>query len=126
MLLGGGTLDGVRILAPETVADMGRNHIGALTVQPLRSGDPTRSNDVELFPGMDKQWGLGFLINTATAPTGRSAGALAWAGLGNTYYWIDPSRRITGVILTQILPFGDRESLSLLDGFESAVYAGVN
>ncbi|MEJ0071939.1 MAG: serine hydrolase domain-containing protein [Pseudomonadota bacterium] len=125
MLLGGGALDGARILAPETVAEMGRNHIGALTVGPLRSGDPTRSNDVELFPGMAKQWGLGFLINTETAPSGRSAGALAWAGLGNTYYWIDPTRRVVGVILTQILPFGDRESLSLLDGFESEVYAGV-
>jgi CubicO group peptidase (beta-lactamase class C family) len=122
MLLGGGALEGARILKPETVAEMGGNHIGALNVLPMRSGDPARSNDVELFPGMAKKWGLGFLINTEAAPGGRSAGSLAWAGLGNTYFWLDPARRVAGVILTQILPFGDREALGLLDRFEQAVY----
>ena len=38
---------------------------------------------------------------------GRSAGSLAWAGLANTYYWIDPARDVTGVILMQLLPFAD-------------------
>jgi methyl acetate hydrolase len=126
MLLGGGALDGARVLKPETVAEMGRNQIGALNVLPMRTTDPARSNDVELFPGMAKKWGLGFLINTETTPSGRSAGALAWAGLGNTYYWIDPTRRIAGVILTQILPFGDHEALELLDRFEQGVYAALD
>jgi CubicO group peptidase (beta-lactamase class C family) len=122
MLLAGGALDGARILKPETVAEMGRNHIGDLNVLPMRSGDPARSNDVELFPAMAKKWGLGFLINTEPAPGGRSAGSLAWAGLGNTYFWIDPTRRVAGVVLTQILPFGDHAALGLLDRFEQAVY----
>jgi len=124
MLLGGGALDGVRLLKPETVAAMGQNQMGALDVLPMKSADATRSNDVELFPGIQKKWGLGFLINTASAG-GRSAGSLAWAGLGNTYYWLDPTRRVAGVILMQILPFADKEALGLLDRFERAVYAGL-
>ena len=124
-MLGGGALEGGRVLKPETVADMGRNHMGALDVLPMKSADPSRSNDCELFPGMTKKWGLGFLINTEAVPGGRSAGSLAWAGLGNTYFWIDPTKRVAGVILTQILPFADRAVLDLLDGFERAVYAGL-
>jgi len=124
-LLGGGALDGERILKPETVADMGRNHMGALDVLPMRTADGTRSNDCELFPGMVKKWGLGFLINTAAVPGGRSAGSLAWAGLFNSYFWLDPTRKVAGVILMQILPFADREALATFDRFERAVYAGL-
>jgi CubicO group peptidase (beta-lactamase class C family) len=124
MLLGGGQLGQVRVLRPETVAEMGRNQIGDLTVGMLKSCAPTSSNDAEFFPGMVKKWGLGYMISTEAAPTGRSAGSLAWAGLGNTYYWIDPTRRVTGVILTQILPFADAKVLELFGQFERAIYAG--
>jgi CubicO group peptidase (beta-lactamase class C family) len=122
MLLGGGSCDGVRILRPETVAEMQRNQIGELTVSTLRSGVPERSNDANLFPGMVQKWGLGFLINTEPGPAGRSAGSLAWAGLGNTYFWIDPARNVAGVLMTQILPFADAAALDLLATFERAVY----
>ena len=73
---------------------------------------------------MVKKWGLGYMISTEEAPTGRSAGSLAWAGLANTYFWIDPTRRLTGVILTQILPFADATVLNLFERFERAIYAG--
>ncbi len=49
--------------------------------------------------------------------------ACFWAGLGNTYYWIDPARDRAGVIVTQILPFADPKVLALLGAFERAVYA---
>jgi methyl acetate hydrolase len=124
-LLNGGELDAARILRPETVALMGRNHIGALEVRPMVSAMPRLSNDVELFPGMAKKWGLSFLINTAPGPAGRSAGSLAWAGLNNTYYWLDPARKVAGVLMTQVLPFADAVVLAALDGFEAAVYASV-
>ena len=71
---------------------------------------------------MDKQWGLSFMINNDDAPTGRSAGSLAWAGLANTYYWIDQKKGVGGVYATQILPFVDVKSLPLFHAFESAVY----
>jgi methyl acetate hydrolase len=124
-LLNGGELDAARILRPETVALMGRNHIGALEVRPMVSAMPRLSNDVELFPGMAKKWGLSFLINTAPGPAGRSAGSLAWAGLNNTYYWLDPARKVAGVLMTQVLPFADAAVLAALDEFEAAVYASV-
>jgi CubicO group peptidase (beta-lactamase class C family) len=111
-----------RVLKPETVDLMSRNHIGELRVTMLKSAMPTRSNDVELFPGVLKTWGLSFMINEETAPTGRSPGSLSWAGLSNCYYWIDPSRQLGGVYLTQILPFGDRKALPLYLEFESAIY----
>ncbi len=122
MLLSGGTLHGTRILAPETIAMMAQNHIGDLHVQPMITESPTVSNDAEFFPGMAKKWGLTWLINTEDVPGRRSAGSLAWAGLFNTYYWLDPKRQITGVLLTQVLPFADPTVLRLLDDFETAVY----
>ena len=126
MLLGGGQLGQARVLRPETVAEMGRNQIGELTVGLLKTSVPGSSNDAEFFPGMVKKWGLGYMISTEEAPTGRSAGSLAWAGLANTYYWIDPTRRVTGVILTQILPFADATVLNLFDRFERAIYSTRN
>lgn len=122
-LLRGGELNGARILKPETVALMGQNHMGALNVLPMKTYNPRVSNDCELFPGMDKKWGLTFLINTQDVPGGRSANSLAWAGINNTYYWLDPAGRVAGVLMTQILPFADQGVLGLLDRFERAIYA---
>ena len=124
-LINGGALDGARILKAETVALMGTNHMGPLNVEPLPSFNPLLSNPVDLMPGVVKKWGLTFLINTEAAPAGRSAGSLAWAGLNNTYYWLDPSAKVAGVFMTQILPFADAAVLQALDAFERAVYAVV-
>lgn len=126
MLLNGGTLDGVRILAPETVAEMGRNHIGEVEVQPLPlSSVPGRSNVADLFPGMRKKWGLGFLLNTEAPPGRRAANSLAWGGLFNTYYWIDPEAGVTGAIFTQLLPFADTAVLEAFEAFEAGIYSGL-
>ena len=122
MLLGGGALDGARVLRPETVAEMARNQIGDLDVGALPSCRAESSNDVDLFPGMVKKWGLGGLINTVAAPTGRGAGSWGWAGLANTYFWVDPAAGVAGLILTQVLPFCDAAVLDLLDRFERGVY----
>jgi methyl acetate hydrolase len=124
MMLGGGSLDGVRVLRAETVALMGQNHIGALEVQPMVSAMPALSNTFEAFPGMVKKWGLSFLINTADNPGGRKAGSLAWAGLNNTYFWIDPASGLAGLVMAQVLPFGDATVLGLLDAYEKGVYRG--
>ena len=123
MLLNGGSLDGVQVLRPETVAEMGRNQIGALDFRPLRSAMPAMSNDCDPFPGMPCKWGLGFLINGADVPGRRAAGSLAWAGLGNTWFWLDPRSGIAGLLMTQILPFADAAVLDLFARFETAVYA---
>jgi CubicO group peptidase (beta-lactamase class C family) len=126
MILNKGRAGGHQVLKPETVALMGQNHIGDLNVNKMTSAIGFATNDVELYPGMDKKWGLSFLINTEATPEGRSAGSLAWAGLANTYYWIDPSRDVCGVILMQVLPFADAKCLDAFAGFERGVYAGLD
>ena len=113
---------GEQVLKPETVAQMSKNAMGDCKVGLLRTAIPPLSNDAEFFPGVEKQWGLSFMINNAPAPTGRSAGSLAWAGLANTYYWIDQAKGVGGVYATQILPFADTKSLPLFHAFEKAVY----
>ena len=72
---------------------------------------------------MAKTWGLSFQINAEKAPTGRPAGGLMWAGLANSYFWIDPATGIGGVYLTQVLPFADKKSLPLYYAFEKAFYS---
>ena len=124
MMLTDGELDGVRVLAPETVQQMSVNQIGDLRVEPLVSAMPHLTNDAEFFPGQPKSWGLSFQITEEPASTGRPAGTLMWAGLANSYYWIDRSNGLGGVFLSQILPFADAGSLGLFTEFETAVYAG--
>lgn len=125
MIMHGGRFNGAQVLRPETVDQMAQNHIGPLEVGAMTTAIPPLSNDVELFPGMSKKWGLSFLINTAQAPTGRSAGSLAWAGLANTYFWIDRSKRVCGVFLSQVLPFCDHTTIDLLTKFETEVYRAL-
>jgi len=125
MIMHGGRFNGAQVLRPETVDQMAQNHIGPLEIGAMTSAIPPLSNDVELFPGMSKKWGLSFLINTAQAPTGRSAGSLAWAGLANTYFWIDRDKRVCGVFLSQVLPFFDHTAIDLLTTFETEVYRAL-
>jgi len=126
MILNKGNGNGNQVLKAETIATMGQNHIGELNVTKMVSAAPIYTNDVDLYPDQVKKWGLSFLINTAKTPEGRSAGSLAWAGLANTYYWIDPSRDVCGVILMQLLPFADGKCLEAFAGFERGVYAGLD
>ena len=131
MLIHGGEFNGARILRPETVAQMSKNNIGDVNISRvvLKTTAPTATPDVDmgqLFPGQDVKWGLSFLINPQQGPAGRSGGSLTWAGLANTYFWVDPSKKVAGVILTQILPFVDPRVLNLYTKFESGVYKALS
>jgi methyl acetate hydrolase len=120
-LMNGGSLRERSILRPETVALMAENQIGNLKAGILKTTNPALSNDVDLFPGVQLRWGLGHMINIDPVPGGRRAGSLTWAGLLNTYYWIDPTMRLAGVIMMQILPFADRQALKTYRQFESGI-----
>jgi len=120
-LLNGGSLRGTSILRPETVALMSANQIGELEAGILQTTNPALSNDVDFFPGVQLRWGLGHMINLDPVPGGRKAGSLTWAGLFNTYYWIDPAMRIAAVIMMQILPFADRQALKAYRQFEHGI-----
>ncbi|MSP75296.1 MAG: class A beta-lactamase-related serine hydrolase [Rhodospirillaceae bacterium] len=123
MILGSGTLDGVQVLKPETVALMSRNAMGDISCRPLESQIPGRSTDMNFVDGM--KWGLTFMINPAAFPGGRSAGSLSWGGLANSYYWIDPVKKVTGVWATQLLPFYDARAVAAFEKFERCVYAAL-
>lgn len=128
--------DGEEILRPETVEMAARNHLPAgmnIKMVPgigatqtaaaiLPISNPRLSNDAEFFPGMPKTWALTFMINEEDAPTGRPAGALAWAGLSNCYYWIDRANGIGGFWTTQIFPFVDPTSVGGYLAMETATY----
>lgn len=121
MLVNGGSLDGVTILQPATVAAMTRNQIGPLRAGQMATTMPALSAEVDWFPGMTPGWGLGFLINPEPGPNGRAAGSCGWAGICNTYYWFDPASGLCAVLLMQLLPFGDPGALAVLAAFERAV-----
>ena len=124
MILGKGRgRNNVQILKPETVESMAINQIGAATAGKMKSYRPNLSSDVDIQPGATEKWGLGFLINTTAYDGGRSAGSLAWAGLYNTFFWIDPKRSICAVLMMQFLPFVDKEAVGLLGDFERALYS---
>jgi len=125
MLLDGGVLDGVRVLKAETVALMGQNQIGAISVPALKSALPRSADFTFIADGRDK-WGLGFLITADQIPGKRSPGSLSWGGINNTYFWIDPNRGIGGVIMMQYLPFADAKALAVCDAFERGAYQLVN
>lgn len=123
MLLGGGTLDGRRLLRAETVAALFTNQLGGLKAGPLRVVQPELARATELFPGMDAGWSLGGAINPKPLATGRAAGSLSWAGIANTFFWADPSRDLAGVLLMQFYPFGHETALAALVAFETTAYA---
>jgi methyl acetate hydrolase len=123
MLLGGGTLDGVRVLAARTVKTMGENAIGEIAVPPVISANPAMAISYEFWPGQIKRWGLAYMLNTEDVAGGRAAGSWTWAGVHNTFFWVDPTRRRTAVLMMQLLPANDPQVIDTLEKFERAVYA---
>ena len=121
-LLNGGSLDGATILKPETVALMSQNQIGDIEAGVMKTTNPALSSDVDFFPGLRKRWAFGHMITLDPVRDGRGAGSLTWAGLLNTYYWIDPASRVAGVIMMQMLPFADAHALKLYREFEHGIY----
>jgi len=123
MILHGGTLNGARVLRPETVAAMSRNAMGDVVCRAMKTVAPELSHDVDFIAGM--KWGLSFMINLEQLPTGRSPDSLAWAGIANSYYWIDPARKVAGVYATQVLPFFDEKAVIAFERFETVVYQSL-
>ncbi|WP_209349317.1 serine hydrolase domain-containing protein [Pontixanthobacter sp. CEM42] len=123
MVLRGGELDGQRIISEKAIADMSCNQIGELRAGYMASSMPELAPPYDTFPEQHTGWGLGFLINPEQVEGRRSAGSLAWAGIFNSYYWIDPSKGIAGVFITQLSPFGDPGALEAFATLERIAYA---
>ncbi|KAK3697479.1 hypothetical protein LTR37_017425 [Vermiconidia calcicola] len=116
------------LLEPETVKkyiftdmlpEVGCSNEGVGTIP---STVPAVSSTGEMLPGVSKGWSLGGLVNNESVPNGRSKGSAAWAGLGNCYFWMDPSAGKLGFVVSAVLPFFDKDVLHLADALERAVY----
>jgi methyl acetate hydrolase len=125
MLLAGGSLDGAQVVRPATVELAFADHLGEV-VLPERtlSTEPELLNEFDALP-FPQTWGLGFHITSVDLDGMRRAGTGDWAGLFNSYFWVDRTSGIGAVLLTQVLPFFDAQVVELLVGFEQAVYAAV-
>lgn len=126
MMLNDGNGSNGRVLKAETVALMAQNNLGDLKSGGWVSSNPALTNTGDFFPGLSKSWGYTFQINDESAPTGRPAGQLSWAGLANSFYWIDRQSGIGGMWSSQILPFHDVASYPGFVDFEAAVYRSTH
>ena len=122
MLLNGGELDGARLLSAETVQNLSVVQTGQRRAGYIKSAMANMSNDFDLYPDMATGHGLATMVTPQATPEGRSAGSLAWGGLANTYYWADLTAGKAGVLLTQLLPFGDPGVLALIGALERDAY----
>lgn len=117
--------DGAGILQPATVQMALQNHLGGIRLpEMIKSALPELSNDVPSLP-VPQGWGLGFHLTLVDLPGMRSQGTADWAGVFNSYYWIDRAQGVGGVLMTQVLPFFDMRVIETLMGFEMAVYQQV-
>ncbi|NYF57224.1 serine hydrolase domain-containing protein [Micromonospora purpureochromogenes] len=101
LLLRGGELDGVRLLAPRTVRYMTRNH--------LPGGGDLASFEPEGFAETVLDgigFGLGFAVvqDPVPARVPSSVGEYYWGGLASTAFWVDPVEEITALLFTQLMP----------------------
>jgi methyl acetate hydrolase len=124
-LMAGGQSGQARILKTESVAAMRKNQIGDLMLTPFRSLVPQLAADNAALPGGLDKFSLGFAINTLPGPAGRDAFSMTWAGIFNTFFWIDPEKKVCAVLMSQMLPGLDPGPRGLLDEFERSVYASL-
>lgn len=125
MILGRGTLDGVRILSEGSIAGLSTDQLPQLTIPAMGLMSPMGLRSVDFFAGRPTGWTLAFQTNREPTAEGRAAGSLFWGGFANTYYWIDPVKGIAGVFLTQIVPFFDPRTVGLFKAFETEVYKAL-
>ena len=122
MLLNSGSLDEKTLLKAETVNSMFENNIGDIQPAALATVMPTLSNIADLSFGEKATFGLGLLIHSDGIDGGRKANTGSWAGLFNSYYWVDREAGTYGIFGTQVLPFYDGVAIETLLEFEQAVY----
>src|SRR6266478_2549171 len=92
MLLNEGELNGVRVLGADTVRQMTQSATGNM---------PTLRG-----PGWGFTLGFGILIDPAAAKSRLPAGSYGWGGIYGTQFWIDPTNRVVGLVMTQTAIIG--------------------
>jgi CubicO group peptidase (beta-lactamase class C family) len=102
MMLNGGELDGVRILAPKTVALMTSDQLPPGTER--HTPVATILNSFGPTPEMGTSFGLGFAVRVDPGrnPVPGSVGDFSWAGIYGTYFWVDPKEKLVTVLMIQV------------------------
>lgn len=121
LLLNGGDCRGNRLLSESACAEISSNQIGGLHAQVQTTAYPDRSNDFIFMNGTQK-FGLGLAIESTDQPAGRPAGSASWAGIFNTYFWIDFASEFAAAIFMQVRPFADPYCVEAYRRFEDALY----
>ncbi|WP_298435856.1 serine hydrolase [uncultured Jannaschia sp.] len=122
MLLGGGALDGTRLLSEGAVDALYADQMEGRKFERMVTVAPPITDDVDPYPGAAGH-GFAGLRNDADIDGRRRAGTLTWAGVLNTHWWADRTANVCGVVMTQTLPFVDPRFLKLYDAVEEAAYA---
>jgi len=118
-LLGGGELDGVRLIGPKTLALMTSNHL------PGGSDLYTMSRSLfseAAYNGIGFGLGLAVTMNPAQTLLPGSAGEYFWGGLASTAFWIDPAEELIAVFMTQLMP---SSSYPIRRELRTMVYAAI-
>ena len=113
------------LLGPATFQAMMTNQVGRFDAGSIATADPMVSHDYRSFPGSPGRHGLAGVLNPEALAGGRSAGSLTWAGITNCYYWVDPTEGAAGVLMSQVMPFGDQSILDLFRRIEALVYTSA-
>ena len=113
------------VLLPATVAQARLNQIDLLDVRDLPSCAPDRTMDLSLSRGKRKKWSYFGLLHLDGDPGARSAGSISWAGIANTFFWIDFEASLAAVVFAQSLPFLDPAVLAIADFYERSLYASL-
>jgi len=98
------------------------NQIGDIVAGSWTSASPAMTHDLDFTDGGATRHTLGFLLSGRDAPTGPKAGTLSWAGIFNSYYWIDRASGIAGATFCRFFPFLDPAALRLHEAFQAALY----
>jgi len=121
MMLNGGTLDGVQILSPKTVALFSLNYLP----------DAREIADMALpgmfsesgYAGVGFSLGCGVNVNVAKTRLPGSLGEYFWGGAAATAFWIDPKEELTVVFMTQVI--GSPARLTLRRDLRTLVYSAM-
>ena len=124
LFLNGGRVGNDRLIEAAAIEAMSANQIGERVAERQASIAPGYSNDF-LFLDGGQRFGFGFAIETRGQPGGRAAGSYGWAGIWNTYFWIDPRTGIAAVLLMQLSPFADPACIDVCRRFERALYGAI-
>jgi methyl acetate hydrolase len=125
LFLNKGMLDGKRLLSEAGLEKMLKNQIGELPIPCLKSTAPPLTADAEFFPGKKKSHSMAFMRFDEDIPGMRAANSQGWAGVLNSHYWFDPKNDVTGILMTQSLPFVEPKFMATYESFERTTYKNL-